>query len=293
MRNLLQLFIRNGGFVTFVLLEVFCFYLVVKFNTEQNAIFTYSAGIFGGNMLEKRQQMLDYVGLNARVDSLLKENGELQSQLANARVVQMPYRDTFFTVLYDTLNRVDSIRRRAVRPDYAFIAGRVIGNSISGANNWLIINKGSNDGLRPNMAVVTRKGVAGILRHVDPDFSMAMSVLHRQVKISASLPKHENAFGSLVWEGGDPSLMTLKFIPKHIKVLPGEPVVTSGVSLMFPKDIPVGVVEGEPEQDPENPYFLLMRVRLNQDMSTVSDVYLVNNLFGVALDTLQAKAKNE
>jgi len=291
MNNLLQLFIRNGGFVTFLLVEVFCFYAIVQFNTKQRAVFSYSYDLFAGDILETRQEYLDYFGLNARVDSLLKENAALQSQLANARVVHVPYRDTFFTVLYDTISRVDSVRHRVIRPSYSFIAGHVIGNTISNTNNWIIINRGKNDGLRPNMGVVSAKGIAGILRYVDADFSMVMSVLHEQTKISASLPKHERAIGSLIWEGGDPSVMTLKFIEKHFPVQSGEPVVTSGFSQMFPKDIPIGVVEGDPVKDPENPYFTMMRVRLSQDMATVKDIYLVDNLFGPALDSLRAKVK--
>jgi rod shape-determining protein MreC len=293
MRTLLQLFIRNGGFVTFVLVEFFCFYLIVQYNTQQNAIYANTVGIFAGNLLERRQQALDYIGLNARVDSLLKENAGLQSQLANARVVQVPRRDTFYRVLFDTISRVDSLRHRLVRPDYGFIPGHVVGNTISSANNTLILNRGKTDGITPNMAVVSRSGIVGIIRHVGPHFSIAMSVLHRQARIIVSLPKHNDAFGTLMWEGGDPSVMILKNIPKHFKVEPGESVVTSGYSQMFPKQILVGYVEGKPEQDPETPYFLQMHVRLSQDMATVGDVYIVNNLFSAAIDSLKVKVKDE
>jgi rod shape-determining protein MreC len=293
MGNLLQLFIRNGGFVTFVLLEVFCFFLVIQFNERQNAIFAHTSTVIGGNMLEKRQRVSDYIGLQERVDSLVQENARLMADISNARAVQLPYRDTFITVLYDTISHIDSIRHRAVRPEFRFMSARVISNSISSANNWMMLNRGSSDGVTPNMAVLSGKGIVGIVRHVDPDFSMVMSVLHRQTKLSAALPKHERAFGTLLWEGGDPTVMTLKYIPKHIKVIVGEPVTTSGFSAMFPQGFELGFIETVPEQDPEYPNFLVAKVRLKQDMSTVQDVYIVQNLFKAAIDSLQQKVKNE
>lgn len=293
MGNLLQLFIRNGGFVTFVLLEVFCFFLIIQFNERQNAIFAHTSSVIGGNMLAKRQRVSDYLDLQERADSLAQENARLLADLANARMVQLPYRDTFRTVLYDTISHIDSIRHRAVRPDFRFVAARVISNSISSANNWLMLNRGTSDGVVPNMAVVSGKGIVGIVRHVDPNFCMAMSVLHRQTKISAALPKHERAFGTLIWEGGDPTTMTMKFIPKHIRVEAGEAVATSGFSAMFPKGLELGYIVDAPEQDPEYPNFNVAKVRLKQDMATVQDVYIVQNLFKTAIDSLQQKVKNE
>lgn len=293
MLTLLQLILRNGGFVSFVLLEAFCFYVIVQYNERQNSIWGHSAGLVAGDINENRQNLSDYVGLRARVDSLTAENAVLLTQLANARMVQVPYRDTFYTVNYDSIVGVDSVRRKHIRPQYEFIAAKVIANNISGSANWIMINKGSKDGLSPNLGVVTASGIIGILRHVDDEFSMVMSVLHRQTKVSVSLPKYGNAFGSLVWEGGDPSVMTLRFIPKHFQIKPGDLVETSGLSQIFPKGIPVGKVETEPVQDDENPYFLQMKVRLSQDLSTAGDVYVVSNLFKSQIDSLQQRVAHE
>jgi rod shape-determining protein MreC len=293
MGNLLQLFIRNGGFVTFVLVEVFCFYIVVRYNADQNAIFANTSSIIGGNLMERRQVVRDYFGLTRRVDSLTRENAMLMEDLANARVLQMPYRDTFYRVLYDTISKVDSVRHRSVRPEYRFIAARVISNSISSVNNWIMLNRGSSDGVTPNMAVVSGKGIVGVVRHVSPHFCFAMSVLHRQTRLSAALPKHENTFGTLLWEGGDPDVMVLRQIPKYKTVQIGEPVLTSGISAMFPKGITVGTVCTTPEQDPEYPSFIQMKVKLNQELATIGDVYIVQNLFKSEIDSLKLKIKDE
>lgn len=291
MGRLLQLLLRNGGFMTFLLVEAFCFYVIVQQNTTQNAIFTHTSGIFAGNMLEKRRDWADYLSLRRQRDSLMKENERLLADLASARMVQVPYRDTFFSIRFDTLWKGDTMRLRKIsRPQYKFIAAKVIGNTVSSVNNWIMLNRGSNDGLRPDMGVVTGSGIVGIVRHVDPNFSRAMSVLHREVKISVVLKK-ERALGSLFWEGGDPSLMTLKYIPRHFKVGIGDQVVTSGYSELFPQDVPVGRIEGKIDSDPENPYFWILKVRLSQSMSAVSNVYVVDNIYHTELDSLQQKVK--
>lgn len=314
MGKLLQLLTRNGGFMTFLLVELISFYIILQYNDRQNAIFTHTMGLVGGNVLNKRQQLREYLYLKEISDSLRKENALLRTQLTNAKHIQVPYRDTFFMRNLDSLVTGDSLRRVMIRPQYEFVAARVIGNSISGANNWLVINRGSDDQVQPGMGVVSRNGVVGIVRHVTPHFSMVMSVLHRQTKISvftrrvgpggAPVQETGNVFagrsnqpakslGSLVWEGGDPSLMTLKFVQRHFKVAKNDLVVTSGYSQIFPKDIVVGRVDDAPSQDPENLDFWIIKVRLSQDMATVNDVYVVRDIFYSELDSLNQKVKNE
>lgn len=293
MSQLLQLIVRNGGFFTFLLVEAFCFYVVIQYNTKQNAIFTHSMGLAAGNVLEKRQKWVEYFSLQQRADSLISANAKLLADLALANMIQVPYRDTFFTVRTDTLRLGDSLQTHKIaRPQYRFIAAKVIGNSINSANNWIYLNRGSNDGLRPGMGVVTGKGIVGIVRHVDPNFSAVMSVLHREAKISVTLKK-EKALGSLIWEGGDPSLMTLKYVPKHFSVKERDEIVTSGYSELFPRGVPVGRIAGEPVADKENQYFWILKVRLSQDMSSVSDVYVVDNIYQTELDSLKQKVKDE
>lgn len=292
MGNLLQLLLRNGGFVTFLLAELVCFAMIVNFNTRQGEIWANTSSIFGVRALERRQEALDYFSLRDRADSLAHVVDSLQARLANARQMQVSLRDTFSLVNFDSLSATDSVRRKTIRPQYDFITAKVIKNGTSGANNWLIINRGSNDGIRPDMAVVSAAGIVGIVRHVSANFSLVMSVLHQQTKISVALPKQKNAFGTLVWNGKDPSEMTLLYIPQHFRVQAGEPVVTSGYSLLFPQGHPVGTVGSDPVTDPENPYFLQIKVLLSQDMATVRDVAVVDNLFQVELDSLQQKIGN-
>lgn len=292
MGRLFQLLLRNGGFVTLIFVELFCFVVIVRYNTSQAAVWANTTDVFGGRLLEKRQNISDYFGLRERVDSLNHVLDSLQTRLANARQMQVPIRDTFFQVTYDSLTLTDSIRRKTIRPQYEFVTARVISNSITSANNWLILNRGSSDKIAPHMAIVSANGIVGIVRHVSENFSIAMSVLHRQTRVTAALQK-QGTFGSLVWEGGDPQIMTLKDISKHFedRIKPGDPVVTSGYSVMFPKDQPIGKVLEKPVPDPENPHFLVVKVLLSQDMSNINDVSVVRNLYSAEIDSLKLQIK--
>jgi rod shape-determining protein MreC len=290
MGKLLQLFLRSGGFVVFVLVEAFCFYVVVQFNTEQNAIFSHTVNRYGGKLMAWRQEVSGYVRYRARYDSLVLETQQLKAQLALIENNALNYRDSVL-VSKDTSNAF--IRpAKNTRLEYHYLATRVVSNSIGSANNFLLIKRGSADSIAPNTAVVSRNGIVGIVRHVDRNFSLVMSVLNRQARISAAVKKY-NAMGSLIWEGGDPSVMTLKDIPKHFDMAKGDTIVTSGKSIMFPKNIMIGTIWESPQQDPENPYFKLVKVRLSQDMTQVDDVYVVKNIYSAEQGRLLQKVQNE
>lgn len=292
MGRLLQLLLRNGGFVTLVFVELFCFMLIVRYNTSQAVIWANTTDIFGGRFMERRQRVSDYFSLQERADSLATVVDSLQERLAWARYVQVPVRDTFYRVTYDSITGTDSLRRKYVRPLYEYVSARVIENSVTGVNNWLLLNRGKSDRIEPHTAVVTPNGIVGIVRHVSDNFSIVMSVLHSQTQITASV-EGTGAFGSLEWDGNNPEVMLLRNISKHFKekIVPGARVVTSGYSLMFPKGIPVGTVVAPPAEDGENPHFLVVKVRLGQSVSDVTDVSVVRNLFSPEIDSLKSKIK--
>lgn len=296
MRALFSLFFRNGGFVTFVVVEALCFWLIVAFNERQNSIWAYSMGLLSSDVSEKRQKTADYFSLRNQIDSLVSENAQLQQQLANERYVrlQAAYTDTLRNgALRDSMAIApDSVRLRRGRPRFSYIPARIISNTIGSGSNFIVLNRGANDGITSNMGVISSKGIIGIVRHVTPQYAYVMSVLHRETKISAKLKK-SNGFGSLTWEGSNPALMTLSYIPKHFVIAPGDTVMTSGFSLIFPKEVMIGTVEEQPLLDEDNPYFLKIQVRLSQDMTTAEEVYVVKNLHESELQTLRNMSQSD
>jgi rod shape-determining protein MreC len=284
MRRIIQIFLHNGGFITFAVLEAVCFFMIVNYNEKQGSIWAYTAELFSGRMLNQKQKMTKYINLSEVNDSLSAENARLHAQLLNRQMISVPVKDTF------VMRYVDSIQGTIVVPKFTYIAGRVITNNTSGQNNFMYINRGSRSGVRQNMGVVASDGIVGIIRHVGEDLSVAMSVLNRQCKVSARLAK-QNALGSLYFEGSDPYYLSFGDIPKHVDVAVGDSVVTSGYSAMFPPNIFIGRVA---EIDlPGGDNFYKLKVRLNHDMGRTDYVYLVDNLIQQKLDTLKAAIADE
>jgi rod shape-determining protein MreC len=279
MRRILEIFLYNGGFITFAVLEAICFFLIVNYNEKQNSIYAYSTELFSGKMLNQKQKLTRYVRLAEVNDSLSSENARLHAQLLNRQMISVPVKDTFVE------RYIDSLQGAVTVPKFTYISGRVISNNTSGQNNFIYINRGSNSGVRQNMGIVANDGIVGIVRHVSDELCIAMSILNRQCRISTRLKK-ENALGSLTYEGSDPYFMTMSDVPKHVNVAIGDTVVTSGYSTMFPSDVIVGTVAEVQMPGGEN--FYKLRVRLSHDMGRTQHVYLVDNLIQFKLDTLKA-----
>lgn len=282
MRSLFLLFFRNGGFVTFVLVEAFCFYLIVSFNTVQGAVWANTSMLAGANILEQRRKLTRYLDLRAENDSLQWENAALRTELLNRQLMQVVLPDTFYTV------RMDTFQNKVSRPEFQVIPARVIGNSVSGASNWILLNRGTKDGVEPSSGVIARDGIVGIVRYVDREYSLAMSVLNRQTRISAMT---RGQLGSLSWLGNDPTVMTLSDIPKDVQPAVGDSVITSNASLMFPANHLIGRVTEVTL--PEGSNFYALKVKLNHNMAQSDAVFVVKNRFQNLIDSLQVRTRDE
>jgi rod shape-determining protein MreC len=284
MRRILQIFLQNGGFITFVVLQAICFFVIVNYNERQGKIWGYTSEFFAGRLLMQRQRATKYVNLAVVNDSLSAENARLHAQLLNRQMISVPVKDTFVQ------RYTDSISGTITVPKYTYIAGRVIINSISGQNNFMYLNRGASSGVRPNMGVLSNDGIVGIVRHVGNDVSVVMSVLNRQCRISARLKK-QNELGSLFYEGADPYYMSLADVPRHVDLLVGDTIVTSGYSSMFPSNVFIGTISDI--QLAGNDNFYKLKVKLSHEMGRTDYVYIVDNLLQNKLDSLKLKVEDE
>lgn len=84
-------------------------------------------------------------------------------------------------------------------------------------DNYMIINKGENDGVKPDMGVVSQQGIVGVVRDASPNFAIIQPVLNPHSRFSCK-SLNSNAAGVLIWEGGDPRYAKLTEYPKYEKV---------------------------------------------------------------------------
>jgi rod shape-determining protein MreC len=183
--------------------------------------------------------------------------------------------------------RLDSIKQYR---QYQYLSAKVISNSVFLQQNYMVLHRGSNQGLEANMAVVGIDGVMGTIVHVSENMSLVMSLLNRQSKVIATLKKG-SGLGEISWDGKDPRYLVLTKIPKTVVVKKGDTVVTSPYSDKFPPGLPIGIVQ-EVEQDQEtNTYILLVKTAVN--FYNVQHAYAVKNRLEEEMDELKKKMNKE
>lgn len=278
MRNLIFLFIRHGGFVTFIFMEFLCMYLVVNNNQTQRAIYLNSLSAATDAMTKRVDNITQFINLSSTADSLVKKNAKLMADAENAKYINSVFRDTFRTPETQQL--------------FTFIESKVISNSINKNNNSLSIDRGSEHGIMPGMGVIgaDRSGVVGIVKSTSKYYSRVMSVLNRQTIISASI-KRNGHFGSIVWKGNDPTSVNLVDVPKHASIALGDTVQTSGFSTIFPEGIMIGTVDTF--WIPSGSNFFEIKVTLVNDLNKTKYVYAVNNLMKEDIEKILEEDNHE
>ena len=274
MRNLVLLFIRFGHFILFVLLELFCLYLIVNYNRKQRDIWSNSANIFWGYTAEKWNDWTNYLSLQDKMDELALENAKLKEKLINYELRPIVEKDTLNSANYQ----------------YELLTARVVGNSTDRANNYLTINKGTKDGIYADMGVISKDGIVGIVRDANEKYAVINSLLHRRTYISAML-KSTGAYGELRWLGTNPQVVNLTSIEKHNKVAVGDTIITSSYSTHFPMGLMIGVVEETKLPSGDN--FHEIKVRLSNDFGALRYVEVVRNLGQAQQLKLEKEARDE
>jgi rod shape-determining protein MreC len=176
------------------------------------------------------------------------------------------------------------------RQKYTYTSCKVVNNSTNRRNNFLTLDKGSNQGIRNNMAVITSTGVVGQVKDVSENFCTVMSLLNSKTTISSKIRK-DGSYGPLTWDGADFRYATLHDIPTHVRLVKGDTIVTSAYSLTFPENIMVGTVESFERKSGE--YFFTVQVKLSTEFKKLSHVYIVNNILKQEQEELEKKSEGD
>jgi rod shape-determining protein MreC len=142
------------------------------------------------------------------------------------------------------------------------------------------------------MGVTGPRGIVGIVRQVSKNYAVVMSLLHKNTRISAMLPRTGN-FGSVQWniENLDPRYGILTDIPKNVPVYKGDTVTTSGYSAIFPRGLVIGYVDQVRESESSN--FHMIRIRFATDFRTLQYVYVIKNLNATEQHQVEAAVPHE
>jgi rod shape-determining protein MreC len=262
MQNLIELIIRYGAVITFIIFEIICFYLVVNVssNVRHRGIFVNSSNLISGQIYGQYDDLVKYWNLSEIADSVSQVNADLKSQLRLSQIERLAVSDTI---------QVDSITQ------FLYTSAEVKNNSINKRNNTITIDKGSQAGIKPGMGVIDDKGIVGIVTSCTKNFSVVMSLLNGNTQISAAV-KRNNYFGSIRWKNFNAERINLEDVPKHADLIEGDSIITSGFSSIFPKGIPIGIVEKFNLVGGSN--FYNVSVKLHNDISNLRYVYVIKNI---------------
>ena len=169
----------------------------------------------------------------------------------------------------------DSVKRLPALPlKYEVVPAQVVNMTLHKATNFITINKGEADGIRPEMGVVCSRGVVGIVYMTSRHYSIVMPLLNVNSKISCRL-RGSDYFGSLVWQRGYADIAYVTSVPRHAPVKKKAIVETNGYSDIFPPGLPIGMVQKIGDSPDGMSYFL--RVKLFTNFPTLREVSVIKN----------------
>ena len=231
MRNLLNYILRNSAWFLAILLIAFSIYLVFQHNSYQRSVYLSSANKLTGEIYQLSNDVTSFFHLKSNNQELLERNAQLE------RTVQLLKKE--ITTLKDDTTAIESFTIDSIQPaQFEFIPADVVNISISKFNNYITVDKGALDGVKPDMGVISYDGVVGVVRSVSKHFSVIIPIINPKFRLGAKLKNSDN-FGSIMWDGRSVDVAQLRELPKHETFVKGDTIVT-GFSQIFPEGITIG-----------------------------------------------------
>ncbi len=258
MRSLLRFLVKNIFFILFFALEAISLVLIVNYNNYQKVKFLNASNRISGNIYNSYSSVYNYFQLNKINEQLSHDNATLRKRLQDELLSEI---------------QLSSTKIFNEGQNYQFIPARVINNSVNKQHNYITLNKGSKDGIKPDMGIVGSGGAVGVITNVSEHFSTGQSILNKRWGVSSKI---NNYFGSLVWDGLDYRYAKLNEIPFHVKLSVGDRVLTSSYSSIFPEGIKIGTVKDFIHESGTS--FYDITVELSSNFKSLSYVEVVYNL---------------
>lgn len=260
MKNLFAFIEKHSFLLLFIVLQIVSIVFIVNFNEPQKTHFGAVSNAFRGRIHQATEVATQYFYLREINERLVEENARLygnqKASLLDGNIIP---------------SRVVDLN---CEQQFEYFPAKVLNNSVNKVQNFITIDKGWEQGVQKNMAVICPTGIVGIVVRVSKHFSTVMTVLNQQFKVSAKF-KDSGFYGSLSWNGKDYQIVSIDEIPLHAVINEGDTVVTNNYSNLFPSDITIGTVESYYQ----NGNFFTANVLLSTDFKRIEYVYLVKDLF--------------
>lgn len=259
MQQIVNFLLKNKATLLFLLLFGLSLVFTIQTHSFQKSRFIHSANFLSGSVYKTTTNISNYFDLKEENIKLQEENAKLRSLVFNDS-------NSNQNIVIDSTSYTNK---------YTITPAIIINNSFEKSNNILLIDKGKQDYLKPDLGVISSKGIVGVTRNLNSKYATVISILNTTISISAKLKK-TNHFGSISWNTKNPKYVQLTQMPKIAPIKIGDTILTSGRSSIFPKNIPVGKIASFKLDTAEN--FYIINVELFNDMSSLDHVYVIKNL---------------
>lgn len=284
MNNLFQFLYKQLHWIVFILLETICFVLLFSYNNYQSSVYLSTANRMTARLLKGKHKVTTYLGLVEQNQALAEQNALLQQHIVELEAMVAAHH-------LDSLSAVEAVSR-IHRAGYQVSPARVIDKSVNKVDNYLTLDRGTADGVAPDMGVMGVDGVVGIVYKCTEHYSLVMPLLNSNSSISCKVLGGDH-FGYLRWQGGDPRYAMLHDLPRYSAVEPGDTIVTSGSSSFFPEGVMVGIAqEAYPSADG---LYVTLKVQLSTQFANLEHAFVMCKMDAEELAALQEllKPKNK
>lgn len=228
-----------------------------------------------------------YFGLNEQNEMLARRVAELENQMDI-------YRQAVDTLLSSEQVRMAITEATAQQlQHYRYITARVVANTINRPHNYITLDKGTAQGVEPNMGVITPDGnMVGYVVDCSEHYAVVMPIINIDFRGGGKLDIEgdtENRIGSISWDGRDASRVTMSDLLEYANPKAGDKV--SSNSHYFPPMMKVNVGEVESISKSKNKNTYEVVLRLATDFSSLDHLILVYNERYKEVTELEGKMK--
>ncbi|MCA0930941.1 rod shape-determining protein MreC [Lutimonas saemankumensis] len=276
MQQIISFLYKNKLFILFLLLEILAITFTIQTHSYHKSKFVNSANFLSGGIYNRINNFKEFLLLKKENERLNEENVYLKN-LLNLQEKEIIQHD---------LTSIDSLK---FKRKYSYTGAKVINNNFRKNNNYLTIDKGSNQGINSDLGVINSKGIIGITKSISGNYATVLSILNVNSRINAKLLNSDH-YGSLSWDNNDYNVVQLLDLPIQAAIYKGDTVVTGGKSTIFPEGIPIGTIK---EFKTVNNNYEFINVQLFNDMSSIGFVQVIKNFDKIEIKTLEEKSANE
>jgi len=249
---------------------------VSLFRYWTSALLTPFERITHGGTLHLRTAWSSYIDLR----HTRQQNAALQQEISRLRLEQAAFAEDAAQG-----RRLQSLLTFKQQYISSTVAAQVIGTSGSDRSRVVYLDKGSLDGLRVDMPVITPDGVVGKLREVFPHTSQLL--LLNDLTSGAGVTLESTRMRGIL-QGAPGGRIEINNLTADSRIQPGEHIVTSGGDQVFPRGLPVGVIQSIAPDPQHQPYTAII-VQPFANLARLEEVLIITGLS----ETLTAQAKDD